>query len=45
MRPRKEILKEINKEQKIDITYNPFGDGHSADKIVALLEEYGGKDR
>ena len=26
-------------EQQIDESYMPFGDGHSADMIVSLLEE------
>lgn len=32
-----EILKKLDTEQKIQEDYNPFGDGHAADKIVELL--------
>lgn len=32
------ILKELSKEQVIDNSYKPFGNGHSAKKIVELLE-------
>lgn len=34
------ILEEINKEQIIDCDYRPFGDGHSAKRIVELIEKY-----
>lgn len=33
-----EILKKLSVEQTIDSSYMPFGDGHSAEKIVELLE-------
>lgn len=36
-----EILCELNKQQIIDEDYQPFGDGHAAEKIVALLEKEG----
>ena len=32
------ILEELQKEQTIDDTYQPFGDGKSAEKIVEMLE-------
>lgn len=35
-----EILEKIAHEQIIDRDYQPFGDGHSARKIVKALEEY-----
>lgn len=34
-----EILEKLAKEQKIDEKYQPFGDGHSAIKIVKYMEE------
>ncbi len=34
-----EILERLSNEQKIDDTYQPFGDGHSAIKIVECLEQ------
>ena len=38
-----DILEQLQKEQRIDDNYKPFGDGKSAEKIVELLEKYGGK--
>lgn len=35
-----DILKQLNKEQIVKDDYLPFGDGRSADKIVALMENY-----
>ena len=35
-----EIIEKLNHEQTVDRTYLPFGDGHSAEKIVLALEEY-----
>ena len=32
-----EILKKLRAVQEIDPTYQPFGDGHAAEKIVELL--------
>lgn len=32
------ILAELGKEQSVDAKYQPFGDGHSAKKIVEMLE-------
>lgn len=34
-----EIVEKLNKKQTIDENYQPFGDGHSAEKIVKLMEE------
>lgn len=33
------ILNELQKEQTIEDSYKPFGDGHAAQKIVSILEE------
>ena len=33
-----DIIEKLNNKQKIDSEYKPFGDGHSADKIVSALE-------
>ena len=33
-----EILEKLSVEQEVDEDYMPFGDGHSAEKIVELLE-------
>lgn len=35
-----EILEKLNYEQEIDDNYQPFGDGHAAEKIVTALENY-----
>ena len=35
-----DILLKLNNPQTIDESYRPFGDGHSADKIVDKLEQY-----
>ena len=37
---RNEILDKLSKEQKIDESYIPFGNGHSAEKIISLMEEF-----
>ena len=37
-----EILEKLGYEQHINDDYQPFGDGHSAVKIVNALENYGG---
>lgn len=34
-----EIIKKLAEPQEIDESYEPFGDGHSAKKIVQLMEE------
>lgn len=36
----KEIEEKLKGEQKIDVNYRPFGDGHAAVKIVEQLENY-----
>ncbi|ONI44410.1 UDP-N-acetylglucosamine 2-epimerase [Candidatus Epulonipiscium fishelsonii] len=39
--PNKEdILNKLNKQVNFDLTYQPFGDGHSAKKIVKHIEAY-----
>lgn len=35
-----EIVEKLNHDQTVDETYMPFGDGHSAEKIVNALENY-----
>ena len=35
-----EILEKLSHNQKVDEAYQPFGDGHSAEKIVNALENY-----
>ena len=35
-----EIVSKLSKEQTIDESYLPFGDGHSADRIVCEMEKY-----
>lgn len=35
-----DILNKLNTLQKVEESYMPFGDGHSADKIVKALEEH-----
>lgn len=35
-----EILEKLNHQQIVDEKYMPFGDGHSAQKIVKAIEEY-----
>lgn len=34
-----DILTKLSAEQKIDLDYQPFGDGHAAEKIVKLIGE------
>ena len=36
---KEEILEKLAREQKIDVNYHPFGDGHAAEKIVSLIEQ------
>lgn len=33
-----EILEKLSREQRIDPSYRPFGDGHSAERIINILE-------
>ncbi len=35
-----EILDKLSHEQMVDKTYQPFGDGHSAKRIVEAMEKY-----
>ena len=35
------ILTALSKEQHIDPKYQPFGDGHAAEKILAGIDEWG----
>lgn len=35
-----DILKKLSKEQKIEPSYQPFGDGHSAEQIIKIMEAY-----
>lgn len=34
-----EILEKLSREQTIDESYRPFGDGHTAERIVELIEK------
>lgn len=34
----KDILEKLSHKQRIDSSYQPFGDGHAADKIVQIIE-------
>lgn len=36
----KDILKKLSKEQTIDSAYQPFGNGHAAEKIVKIIGEW-----
>ncbi len=36
-----EILQKLSEPQRVDNQYQPFGDGHSAEKIIRKLEEIG----
>ncbi len=37
---REDILKKLSAVQKVDKNYLPFGDGHSAEKIIEIIENY-----
>ena len=37
---RQDILEKLNVPVAFDAAYQPFGDGHSAEKIVAIIQEY-----
>lgn len=41
---REDILQKLGKEQKVTPGYRPFGDGHSAEKIVMAMERNMGKE-
>ena len=34
-----EIVRKLKNPQTVDVSYHPFGDGHSARKIVRAMEE------
>ena len=36
---KEDILEKLSKEQKIDDGYQPFGNGHTAERIVSLIKE------
>lgn len=36
----KDILEKLSKEQKIDPNYQPFGDGHSAESICKIMDDW-----
>ena len=35
-----DILKKLSVPQQVDVNYQPFGDGHTAEKIVKYIEKY-----
>lgn len=35
-----DILQKLDKTQEIDASYQPFGDGHAAEKICEIIEEW-----
>lgn len=35
-----DIIEKLSKTQTVDLNYQPFGDGHSAVRIVKAIEEY-----
>ncbi|MCR5061632.1 MAG: UDP-N-acetylglucosamine 2-epimerase (non-hydrolyzing) [Saccharofermentans sp.] len=37
---RNDILEKLSKEQKIDPLYQPFGDGHAAEKICGIIRDW-----
>lgn len=37
---KEDILSKLNREVIFDPAYQPFGDGHSADKIVSVIRQY-----
>lgn len=37
---RNDILEKLSKEQIVDPTYQPFGDGHAAEKICTIINEW-----
>lgn len=36
----KDILEKLSRKQKIDPSYQPFGDGHAAEKICGIIREW-----
>lgn len=39
-----DIIEKLSVNQKIDKSYKPFGDGHAAEKIIRIINEYNFKD-
>ena len=37
---REDILEKLSKEQIVDPAYQPFGNGHAAEKICKVIREY-----
>ena len=37
-----EILEKLASEQLVDETYRPFGDGHTAERIIEIMEDNNG---
>ena len=37
---RKDILEKLSREQTVDPSYQPFGNGHAAEKICKVIREY-----
>lgn len=35
----RDILNKLAASQKIDNTYQPFGDGHTAERMIRIMEE------
>lgn len=35
-----EIMEKLSKHQEINSEYQPFGDGHTAERIISLIEKY-----
>ena len=35
-----DILEKLSREQTVDPAYQPFGDGHAAEKICELITEF-----
>ena len=40
-----DILNKLSKEQTIDPSYQPFGDGHSAENICGIINKWEQKQR
>ena len=40
----KDILKKLSRTQSIDENYQPFGDGHSAEKICQIIRKWERKE-
>lgn len=35
-----ELLEKLSKKQEIDLSYQPFGDGHTAERIIGIMENH-----